>query len=122
MLAADCHKPASRYPVITSHLAGMISPSLPCPFSPGALLGIFIDNYHIQATRDLQVSFVTLYFNYNKISLLSILVISLYICLLSDRAGQLLGITQVWVIFANAIGSYLALPIHITLYFNYIKI
>jgi hypothetical protein len=91
-------------------------------FSPDASLGIFTDNYHIQAARYLQVSFVTLYFNYNKISLLSISVTSLYICLLSDHAGQLLGITQVWVIFANAIGSYLALPIHITLYFNYIKI
>ena len=92
MLAVDCHKPASRYPVITTHLAGMISPSLPCLFSPDALLGIFTDNYRIQAARYLQVGFVILYFNYDKTSLLSISVTSLYICPLSDHAEQLLEI------------------------------
>ena len=95
--------------MITSHPTDMILPSLPCPLSHDALLKIFTDNYQIQAARYPQVGFITLYFNYNEISLLSILVTSLYICLFPAHAGQFLRINQVWIIFANAIGFYLTL-------------
>jgi len=49
ILANDCHKPASRYPAITSYLAGMILPSPLHPSSNDALLGLLADYYRIQA-------------------------------------------------------------------------
>jgi hypothetical protein len=56
ILAGDCRKPASRYPAITSHLAGMILPSLLRPSSNDALLGLLADYYRIQDARYLAIA------------------------------------------------------------------